>query len=364
MGFYTEAAKQLNNSNITPIDMPTFLYECAQTEQQLFEGLIELDFAQVYSESGVITLTEADKEAAQDASDKAIADASKNIFQRFLDAIKKVFDKVSAALIDFFNGTKSLVAKKLNNPRAKSCQIKDVWFSDYKKLVVALENQCKESLNFIPVITDANGTELVEDLKVQSKCICDLLGNLIGIIPTTKEGVENAENKKAFLQSVKERRNELKEIAGGHVGKTAFTRNFANLLNVAEGMYDDLKPKELGGIDMTALTKEISVGGAGSNIKAIFELLKKPEPKLDDEGKKVKEKTALTVSLTKVRLALFTSYTKGCLNTAKIARRNYAVISKYISGKVLNPGEAENANESAAYYGSMSDLFCEQVFGF
>ena len=66
MGFYTEAAKQLNNSNsnITPMDAPSFLYECAQTEQALFEGLIELDFAQVYNEAGVISLTEADEKAA------------------------------------------------------------------------------------------------------------------------------------------------------------------------------------------------------------------------------------------------------------------------------------------------------------
>ena len=213
--------------------------------------------------------------------------------------------------------------------------------------------------------TDKVDQEYKDMLRDRTKILCDLLGNLIDIIPTTKEGVENKENKKAFEDSVANFRNELQQIArpgkyGQHAQGDALTRGPLVLLNSAAEMYSDLKPKELGGIDMTALTKEISVGGAGSNIKAIYEILKKPAKPEKENPRLV---TPWMISTTKIRLALFKSYTKGCLNTAKIARRNYAVISKFISGKVLNPDE-NTANESAAYYGSMSDLFCEQVFGF
>lgn len=361
MGFYTEDAKRLN---ITPIDAPAFFIECAQTEQALFEGLIELDFAEVYNEAGIMTLSEADVEAAKSASDKAVDDASKSIFQKFLGAIQKIFDKVSAALIDFFNGTKSLVAKKLDNPRAKHCQVKDIWFSDYKAVVTDLENVCKDSLSNIKVWPEnADDSEYVSLIKEQSKSITESLSNILAAMPTTRQEAEDKERAKSFADALAEARNGLKELSSGNIGSTQYTRNLASIINAGEKGYKTIKPKELGGIDFTALTKELSVGGAGSNIKSIFELLKKPEEKnkeIDENHPRVKN--AFTLCTTRVRLALFSSYTKGCLNSAKIARRNYTLISKYISGKVLNPDE--EVSESAEYYGALSDLFCEQVFEF
>lgn len=367
MGFYTEAAKRLNN--ITPIDAASFFIECAETEQALFEGLIELDFAQVYNESGVIKLSEADEAAAKDASDKAIEQASKNIFQRFLEALKKVFDKVTAALADFFNGTKSLAAKKLDNPRAKNCQIKDVWFSDYKKFVVTLENACKGALDAIAV---PQGSGIVEDeavklVKEQAQSIVTTVGNLVAYAPTTKAEAEDKDRAQALKIAIGKARAEYPKEAQ----KYTYYKQFEGLLSIGEKMFTEITPKELGGINFGDLTKEISIGGAGSNIKAIFELLKKPaghtfnKITTDKDGNQKTEtgkiQSAFTVSLTKTRLALFSSYTKACLNSAKIARRNYSVISKYISGKVLNPGE-DGVSETAAFYGMSSDLFCEQVF--
>ena len=124
MGHYIEEAKNMNS--IDALSAPSFLIESAKTELQLFEGLIELDFAEVYNENGIISLSEADQESASEQSDQAQNNFIKNIWKKFTDTIKKMLKSIKEKFNEF---TKKLADKKVDrdkyikDEKARSCSI-------------------------------------------------------------------------------------------------------------------------------------------------------------------------------------------------------------------------------------------------
>ena len=133
MGYFIEEAKNLNSVNI--LDVPSYFIECTQTERKLFEGLIELDFAEVYNEAGIISLTEADEEKASEEADKATNNFIVKIFKGFMDAMRNLFQKAKDKFNEFL---KKLADKKVDKDKiikekdiAAKCTEKDIWFKDY-----------------------------------------------------------------------------------------------------------------------------------------------------------------------------------------------------------------------------------------
>ena len=161
MGYYTEEAKQLNS--LDTLDVPSFFIECAQTERQLFEGLIELDFAEVYNEAGIISLTEADEEKATEEADKATNNFIVKIWKGFIEAIKNALQKVKEKFDEFL---RKLADKKVDKDKliaqkdiAAKCDKKDIWYKDYMDACDAIisKSAIEEIINNYTVEASVDG---------------------------------------------------------------------------------------------------------------------------------------------------------------------------------------------------------------
>ena len=106
--------------------------ECHRIDNILFEGMIELDFAEVYNESGAIVLTEADEEEAKETVNNAEKTSIKTLWNKFVETLKGVFEKIKGALDKFFSQTLSIVSTKvISSDKAKNCPTKDIWYDKY-----------------------------------------------------------------------------------------------------------------------------------------------------------------------------------------------------------------------------------------
>ena len=323
MGYYTEAAKRLITS---PMDAPTFLYEAAQTEHKLFEGLIELDFAQVYNESGVITLSEADEQQATDAAEKGSENAIKQIFTKFKETIQHMWETIQEKLREFFAGIQGFFGVKIDKAKAAGCQIKDILYSDYWNEAVKITSLKEADIDAIKFsVNDKeklsfNATQAFDEKKAAIKQALETL-------PTTVEKYNEAKN--------------------------------ANI-----------SPKAVGTLKIEDLQKALSPKGIADNIKYTFGILKKDDViknKIDSvlrsagmNEKQYKQlKFKFSTIYTKYRVYLFGTQIKVTTNTLTIARRNYSTLKRFAAGKITNANEA-----AIAYNNAMSDFVCEQVFGF
>lgn len=312
MGFYTESARRL----INPMDVPAFFEECAKTERKLFEGLIELDFAEVYCESGLAVFTEEEKAAANDAATTGFKATIEKLYKDFVEALTKAYNNIKDKLSEFFNKTASLVnSKVLQDPKAKFCPTKDIWFAEYASKMDELVN-IKELNNILTdltnrEITDENYTASTADFRRR-------LNDSIDKVPTSV--IEYEEGRKA------------------------------------------IKPVILGKQTIGELQTALSAGGIGKDIASVFNTLKTDDSMkfkikdTDSDGVK-KGKEALASNVFQAKIAFFMVKCKTVSNTLKIARRNYASIASYVRGG------AEAKNESAFLYETLSDMFCESVFG-
>ena len=341
MGFYTEAAQQL----ITPMDVPSFFIECAQTEQQLFEGLIELDFAHVYNEAGIISLTEADEEKADDAANAATDNNTDNIWTRFIDTIKKLFNNIREAFEKLAAKTiEAAKSKILDSANVKKCKEKDVWFKDYKD---ACDNilQKKDIKRYIDSFgkTATNAEDEEYKLTDMMKSIDEVVAD-INKVPTSADEYNNKTN-----------------------GKDPSM--------LSAGL------KELGNQPMGELKECLSLKGLNQRIANCFNMLAKDDRskfkiQKDDSDEVKKQKREGSKYVTQMRLKYFNTEIKICSTTAKIAHRNYKMIKAAVNGKTEEEGKentkpAENAEnketetkESVILAGIASDIFCESIFEF
>ena len=349
MGYYTEAAKQL----INPMDVPTFFIECAQTEHQLFEGLIELDFAQIYNEAGIISLTEADEEKANDAAASATNDTTDNIWTKFINAIKHAFEKIKEAFNKFLASVGSH-AKILDDPKVKDCKKEDVWFADYKA-------KCDEYL------TKENIKDYIAGFGKDILKKAGSEGDEV-IVKTAEKITKDLDTAKEMISKIP---TNADEYTNGTNGKNK------NLL--PGGL------KKLGDQNMAALKECLSLKGLTQRISAAFNMLSKDDRsnykiQKDDSDDLKKAKREASKHVTKMRLEYFMTECKVCSTTAKIARANYSAIKAVVKGKegaeenkaAENTKAAENNNnaeqkatgEAVALACVASDFFCESIFEF
>ena len=351
MGFYTESAKQLIAS---PLTVPEFMMECSRIDHILFEGMIELDFAEVYNESGVITLTEADGEEAQKAVGDAEKTSIKTIFNKFLETLKGVFEKISGALDKFFSQTLSLVNSKIiNDPKAKDCKTKDIWYGDYFK-------KCA------PVVQLGTYDDYLKAVKDYYEKIVntDVDGMISDTTKLTDGFVSYAEKLSSFTK-------------------------FPTTVEENESVDAEYKiePVELGSksSEFSALQKDLSPAGISGIIKVLYSKLKTPDEYIikveklgkdatddqKDENKKAKGLArSFAVAVFGVKLDLMRVTGKIISNGLKIGRRNYKEIAACVKGTAAAADNADNkeattkAEEAAFLAGQFSDLFCESVFEF
>lgn len=324
MGFYTESAKQM----INPMDVPTFMIECAQSERKLFEGLIELDFAEVYCESGLAFLTEEETKAAEDTAKKSIGQVIGGIWTKFIEAIKKAYDNITSKLKEFFDKTSAMVnkGKILDDPKAKECTTEDIWYADYKKeadkinVLATFKDTAAELEKFYRSALEGDLDETA--LNNYYNEVMKAIEKLTSVPTTVDEYNANKEN------------SPIKPVALG------------------------TKSAEFG-----ELKKALNPGGIGDNIKSVFSTLSQKEKffdvKEDDDEKVKKDLVKIAKAFSLFKLGLFTNECSIISKSCKIARRNFTEIAAYVKGGE-KPAE-EKASESAIY-ASYSDLLCESVF--
>ena len=333
MGFYTESAKQL----INPVSIPDFLMECAHIDRVLFEGMIELDFAEIYNESGNIVLTEEEQQAGETAAKDAEKKAGENIFKKFLEALKGIFSKIGDALNKFFSETTSLVSSKvINDPKAKECQTEDIWYGDY-----------------------VTRTKPFLDLSAYDKFLNVVKNLYTNIIKGNYEDTDlNSLNKESLIMAA-----ELNRFL-----------NFPTTVEENNNAPDNSKinPVKLGtkAGEFKDLQKDLSPAGIATAVKSIFSKLSTPDEYVikidkDSETKKIDQRIVrqFKSAIFGAKLTLMTFTGKAVSNSLKIARRNYKEIAAAVKGKEVNASEKET-NEAVFVAAQFSDLFCESVFEF
>ena len=333
MGFYTESAKQL----INPVTIPDFLMECAHIDNVLFEGLIELDFAECYNESGNIVLTEEEKEAGETAAKDAEKKAGENIFKKFLETLKSVFAKIGAALDKFFSETTSLVSSKvINDPKAKECQTEDIWYGDYVTRtkpfldLSAYDRFLNAVKNLYINITKGSYEKIdVDSLTKESLIMSAELNRFLNFPTTVEENNDAPDNSK--INPVK--------------------------LGTKAGEFKNLQ-------------KDLSPAGIATAVKAIFSKLSTPDEYVikvdkDSETKEIDQRIVrqFKAAVFGAKLTLMSYTGKAVSNSLKIARRNYKEIAASVKGKEVQASEKET-NEAVFVAAQFSDLFCESVFEF
>jgi len=331
MGVYTESARQL----INPMDIPTFMIECAKTERALFEGVIELDFAEVYKENGLAVFTEEETAAADTASNNATEQATENIFKKFGEALKKAFEAITNKLKDFFEKTASLVnSKVINDPKAASCTTKDIWFKKYK-----------EATDKLNVLSDYQ--------KAADKA---------------KALMEKAWSGDLDDSSFDEYKDFCKELIDTAVKFIEIPTTVEEYNNSTSDLKNQVEPVELGSMknEFGELQKALSVGGIGSNLKDIFSKLSSKEKlfeaKPDETTEQKNARRTCAATFCTIKLQLFQNECKIVSNTCKIARRNYSEIAAAVKGSNAKADETTVQNNSAVY-AALSDMLCESVFG-
>lgn len=317
MGFYTESARQM----INPMDVPTFMIECAQTERELFEGLIELDFAQVYKENGLAVFTEEETEAADKAGKEASGNVIATIIKKAQEALSNAFKKVEEKIKELQDKSIEFFTKKvLENPKAKECDKSVLWWEDYKKAAEAALNpkQIPNELNRIAINA---GKDKDEQLNKISQFFDDFNSKLAGI-PTSTAEAESADNK------------------------------------------SDVKATPVKDHDIMSLRKALSDATAYDELKKIYEELKKVDTsqfdiKEGDSDELIANKTKSARQVWKLKLGYFMAAGKVYLTIVKIAYEDLTAIRTYIKG-----GSKEEVQQNSAIYSAISDLLYESIVEF
>ena len=83
-----------------PSNAIEFMIEAERIDNKLFESIIEVDFAEAYNEAGIISLTEAEQQAAAGAQKKGFFAKIGEIAKKAIEAVKRLIGRI----VGFFEG--------------------------------------------------------------------------------------------------------------------------------------------------------------------------------------------------------------------------------------------------------------------
>lgn len=317
MGVYVESARNITSDPINMLTAPGLLIDCAQTEQKLFEALIELDFAEVYNESGMVILTEEDKAAASAQSTKKLSEKIKEKWNKFVQWIKdkwnQFVDAVDKMLKDsVLSQIDKNIDKGANAPlKAADGTDGDYWYAD---IYDAYEKEYNSVIRDFPTFIEAKMIEpddatldVTEVLRTAAECK-QRLSDFNYITKISKVQRVNSSQLQALKQYI----------------------GFKSLTNDVKKTFDALVKKP----------------GNYDTVKS----------NTAQENNKFK----LSVAMIGYRTALFSFRLRQATKTMSQARRNYVQIAQHAKKMVQMAGTA--TNEEALLIGAASDLFCESVF--
>lgn len=186
MAVYTRAAlgESYLDHDANPFQL---MIEAEQIDQSLFESLIEVDFATVYNEAGIITLTEADKEAADNAQKEGFLKKGFELIKKLGAAIEQIFNNLISYIGNFISNDKKIVEKygKYFNNRSnfQACEVKGTYVN--AAYVKNMQSTFRNALNTNYVdydvydddtddVSTAHDTIKVDKKDKQGKYVLDL----------------------------------------------------------------------------------------------------------------------------------------------------------------------------------------------
>ena len=150
-----------------------FMVDTYRADQALFEALIEVDFAEVYNENGMISLTEAEQEESKEVSKKGVWQTIKEKIEAAIKWVAGMFSKAMQQLEKVFASDKKLVEKYgkylQNSENYKGCEVKGryVDVAAYDKVREYAKKKIDVKSMFFDLIaaTDDNIDTVIADIE-------------------------------------------------------------------------------------------------------------------------------------------------------------------------------------------------------
>ena len=243
MGIFSNVAEATvqGTKNINPLQ---FALDVQRADLAMFESLIELDFSGAYNEAGIISLTEADKEAGKKVTLEGIKTKIEELVTKAIEAIKSIASKILLKIQELVTSGAQL-AKKYDGKitvdalKDKDTEIK-LYTTDLEKGMDIVTDGANLT-NSVDDIDKLNSADEIDDfVKEFDQKINDLsakIANAVADLPITKKASEiDGTQIQYIFDTVSAGTKQIKYVKDG---ENASIKSFKELKNKAKaGMKD------------------------------------------------------------------------------------------------------------------------------
>ena len=146
-----------------------FAIEAAETDQKLFNALIEVDMAECMNENGIISLSESDIEFMHEASENGIVAKIKALVEKFKAAVKALFQKFTTWVSNLVSNDAKIYEKYkkvFTADKVKGCEAKGatINYDEYEKYTSASDAFARAVDSAITKVDEGEGNKLKSDV--------------------------------------------------------------------------------------------------------------------------------------------------------------------------------------------------------
>lgn len=241
MGVYSNLAAEVA-ADIIPVKESVhpiqFAIDSYRSDLQLFEAMIERDFAEAYCESGIVSITEEEMATVNDAAKKGIITKIKEAIKKAIDVIVGLANSFANAVLKIAKADQALYKKfasYVTAEKLKDCPIKGktIDYDKQKENSVSkiekekkiaeflnkidnstedtLKDNVEECINFIKEVNEHNKSCNIDNIiNDKDEPIINKIGNnLSDLVDTIKTGYRKyskhiAEEKNSSIKNLKE----------------------------------------------------------------------------------------------------------------------------------------------------------------
>ena len=242
-----------------------FVVDTYRADQALFEALIEVDFAEVYNESGMLVLSEAEEEDLKATPKKGIWEKIKTAIVAAAKWVAKFFGSIADKIKDIVTSDKKLVEKYgkwMTIENLKGCEVKGKYV-DMSELTKALngikvQDEIVSAMNKIANADESNIDTIANEIKDKLSQITESLNKIVAEKDSGDQSIIDAAGEdiiKQMIDDVKIGRKQsiqLCKIAESVAKKT--------ITNEKKQIVDKLdKKSDIGSKKLNAISGVISV---------------------------------------------------------------------------------------------------------
>lgn len=188
-GFITESASDATALVESPLQ---FAIEAAETDQKLFNALIEVDMAECMNERGIISLSESDVSFMHEASENGIVAKIKALVEKFKNAVKALFQKFTSWVSNLVSNDAKIYEKYkkvFTEDKVKNCDAKGttINYDEYEKYMAASDAFSKAVESAISKVDEGVGDKMKADIanavkQLEAMKAADIIDNSDGTI--------------------------------------------------------------------------------------------------------------------------------------------------------------------------------------